>query len=152
VRGARRRRIYRRLQSKLAPTRAARPRGDLGPTGSITLEHAECLAACDLAPVLQVNYEFYDNQTSESGRVSWSTPCGAARSRTPRGARRSPTSAPSSWSWPGIFPDLRRQRRRTVRRPLRRCVAALAADRGWAAPADARTPPALPERRRNADD
>ncbi|HEU0128366.1 MAG TPA: NAD(P)H-dependent oxidoreductase subunit E, partial [Pseudonocardiaceae bacterium] len=29
-------------------------------------EHAECLAACDLAPVLQVNYEFYDNQTPRS--------------------------------------------------------------------------------------
>lgn len=28
--------------------------------GSITLEHAECLAACDYAPVLTVNYEFFD--------------------------------------------------------------------------------------------
>ncbi|ONH29882.1 NADH-quinone oxidoreductase subunit NuoE [Pseudofrankia asymbiotica] len=28
--------------------------------GSITLEHAECLAACDYAPVMTVNYEFYD--------------------------------------------------------------------------------------------
>ncbi|MDQ1630807.1 MAG: NADH-quinone oxidoreductase subunit [Frankiaceae bacterium] len=34
--------------------------------GSITLEHAECLAACDYAPVLTVNYEFFDNQTQES--------------------------------------------------------------------------------------
>ena len=40
--------------------------GQPGSKGSITLEHAECLAACDLAPVLQVNYEFYDNQTSET--------------------------------------------------------------------------------------
>ena len=40
--------------------------GNPGSKGSITLEHAECLAACDLAPVLQVNYEFYDNQTPES--------------------------------------------------------------------------------------
>ncbi|MEV4317693.1 NADH-quinone oxidoreductase subunit NuoE [Actinocrispum sp. NPDC049592] len=40
--------------------------GTPGERGSITLEHAECLAACDLAPVLQVNYEFYDNQTEES--------------------------------------------------------------------------------------
>ncbi|MDT3438596.1 MULTISPECIES: NADH-quinone oxidoreductase subunit NuoE [unclassified Pseudofrankia] len=30
------------------------------PDGSITLEHAECLAACDYAPVMTVNYEFYD--------------------------------------------------------------------------------------------
>jgi NADH-quinone oxidoreductase subunit E len=28
--------------------------------GTITLEHAECLAACDYAPVVTVNYEFYD--------------------------------------------------------------------------------------------
>jgi NADH-quinone oxidoreductase subunit E len=34
--------------------------------GTITLEHAECLAACDYAPVLTVNYEFFDNQTQES--------------------------------------------------------------------------------------
>jgi NADH-quinone oxidoreductase subunit E len=30
------------------------------PDGTITLEHAECLAACDYAPVLTVNYEFFD--------------------------------------------------------------------------------------------
>jgi NADH-quinone oxidoreductase subunit E len=29
----------------------------------ITLEHAECLAACDYAPVVTVNYEFYDDMT-----------------------------------------------------------------------------------------
>ena len=33
---------------------------------TITLEHAECLAACDYAPIVTVNYEFYDNQTPES--------------------------------------------------------------------------------------
>jgi NADH-quinone oxidoreductase subunit E len=34
--------------------------------GEITLEHAECLAACDYAPVLTINYEFFDQQTPES--------------------------------------------------------------------------------------
>ena len=34
--------------------------------GTITLEHAECLAACDYAPVVTVNYEFFDQQTVES--------------------------------------------------------------------------------------
>jgi NADH-quinone oxidoreductase subunit E len=29
--------------------------------GTITLEHTECLAACDYAPVMTVNYEFFDN-------------------------------------------------------------------------------------------
>jgi NADH-quinone oxidoreductase subunit E len=31
--------------------------------GSITLEHAECLAACDYGPVVTVNYDFFDNVT-----------------------------------------------------------------------------------------
>jgi len=33
---------------------------------AITLEHIECNAACDYAPVLTVNWEFMDNQTPES--------------------------------------------------------------------------------------
>jgi NADH-quinone oxidoreductase subunit E len=36
--------------------------------GAITLEHAECLAACDYAPVVTVNYEFFDNQSIASAR------------------------------------------------------------------------------------
>ena len=34
--------------------------------GAITLEHVECNAACDYAPVVMVNWEFFDNQTPES--------------------------------------------------------------------------------------
>ena len=34
--------------------------------GVITLEHLECNAACDYAPVMMVNWEFFDNQTPES--------------------------------------------------------------------------------------
>ncbi len=37
--------------------------------GSITLEHAECLAACDYAPVVTVDYEFYDQQDVEGARA-----------------------------------------------------------------------------------
>lgn len=33
--------------------------------GTMTLEHAECLAACDYGPVLTVNYEFFDNMEPE---------------------------------------------------------------------------------------
>jgi NADH-quinone oxidoreductase subunit E len=36
------------------------------PDGKITLEHVECNAACDYAPVVMVNWEFLDNQTPES--------------------------------------------------------------------------------------
>ena len=31
--------------------------------GSISLERIECNAACDYAPVVMVNWEFFDNQT-----------------------------------------------------------------------------------------
>ena len=34
--------------------------------GLVTLEHLECNAACDYAPVMMVNWEFMDNQTPES--------------------------------------------------------------------------------------
>jgi NADH-quinone oxidoreductase subunit E len=34
--------------------------------GKVTLEHVECNAACDYAPVVMVNWEFMDNQTPES--------------------------------------------------------------------------------------
>jgi NADH-quinone oxidoreductase subunit E len=34
--------------------------------GKVTLEHVECNAACDYAPVMMVNWEFMDNQTPES--------------------------------------------------------------------------------------
>ncbi|MEX0426197.1 NADH-quinone oxidoreductase subunit NuoE [Nocardioides sp. DS6] len=34
--------------------------------GQITLEHIECNAACDYAPVVMVNWEFFDRQTPES--------------------------------------------------------------------------------------
>ena len=38
------------------------------PDGVITLEHVECNAACDYAPVVMVNWEFFDNQTPSSAR------------------------------------------------------------------------------------
>ncbi|MGH3328061.1 MAG: NADH-quinone oxidoreductase subunit NuoE [Streptomycetales bacterium] len=34
--------------------------------GRVTLEHIECNAACDYAPVVMVNWEFFDNQTPDS--------------------------------------------------------------------------------------
>jgi NADH-quinone oxidoreductase subunit E len=36
------------------------------PDGKVTLEHVECNAACDYAPVMMVNWEFMDNMTPES--------------------------------------------------------------------------------------
>ncbi|HZP14909.1 MAG TPA: NADH-quinone oxidoreductase subunit NuoE [Nocardioides sp.] len=50
--------IYERLQQHLG--------GNDSADGAVTLEHVECNAACDYAPVVMVNWEFFDNQTPES--------------------------------------------------------------------------------------
>jgi NADH-quinone oxidoreductase subunit E len=42
--------------------------GETTADGRVTLEHVECNAACDYAPVVMVNWEFYDNQTPSSAR------------------------------------------------------------------------------------
>ncbi|MDH6679985.1 NADH-quinone oxidoreductase subunit F [Rhodococcus sp. LBL1] len=40
--------------------------GETTADGAVTLEHIECNAACDFAPVMMVNWEFFDNQTPAS--------------------------------------------------------------------------------------
>ncbi|NJP49169.1 NADH-quinone oxidoreductase subunit NuoE [Streptomyces sp. SBST2-5] len=42
--------------------------GETTEDGKVTLEHIECNAACDYAPVVMVNWEFFDNQTPESAK------------------------------------------------------------------------------------
>ncbi|MFG2195440.1 NADH-quinone oxidoreductase subunit NuoE [Streptomyces sp. NPDC048639] len=42
--------------------------GETTEDGKVTLEHIECNAACDFAPVVMVNWEFFDNQTPDSAR------------------------------------------------------------------------------------
>jgi NADH-quinone oxidoreductase subunit E len=39
------------------------------PDGKVTLERIECNAACDYAPVVMVNWEFFDNQTPATARA-----------------------------------------------------------------------------------
>jgi NADH-quinone oxidoreductase subunit E len=57
------------------------------PDGKITLEHAECLAACDYGPVVTVNYDFVDNLDPESA-VQLAEDLSAGRPVQPtRGAR-----------------------------------------------------------------
>jgi NADH-quinone oxidoreductase subunit E len=43
--------------------------GETTDDGRITLRHVECNAACDFAPVVMVNWEFFDNQTPASARA-----------------------------------------------------------------------------------
>jgi NADH-quinone oxidoreductase subunit E len=55
--------------------------------GNITFEHAECLAACDYAPVVTVNYEFFDNMTAESSLDLVKELQAGGRPQPSRGAR-----------------------------------------------------------------
>jgi NADH-quinone oxidoreductase subunit E len=38
------------------------------PDGKVSVEHVECNAACDYAPVVMVNWEFFDNMTPAKAR------------------------------------------------------------------------------------
>lgn len=53
--------IFERLQEHLGVGN-----GETTADGAITLEHVECNAACDYAPVVMVNWEFNDSQTPDS--------------------------------------------------------------------------------------
>jgi NADH-quinone oxidoreductase subunit E len=55
--------------------------------GKITLEHAECLAACDYAPVMTVNYEYFDKVTADSALDVVKQLQGGQRPLPSRGAR-----------------------------------------------------------------
>jgi NADH-quinone oxidoreductase subunit E len=59
--------------------------------GTVSLEHIECNAACDFAPVVMVNWEFYDGQTPQSARDL----VDALRAGTPPPPTRGPSSLPT---------------------------------------------------------
>jgi len=59
--------------------------------GTVSLEHIECNAACDYAPVVMVNWEFYDDQTPQSARDL----VDACRAGTPPPPTRGPSSLPT---------------------------------------------------------
>src|SRR6201992_3475579 len=71
--------------------------GDIfSPDGKVAIERLECNAACDYAPVVMVNWEFFDNQTPQSAkklvddlRAGEHVPPPRARSRLCTGKRAS---------------------------------------------------------------
>ena len=135
--------IYARLTKKLGVGHEETA-GEPGTPGSITLEHAECLAACDLAPVLQVNYEYFDNQTVDSAEELVDALQRGERPLPTRGAPLTDLKT-VSLELAGIFPDLATavQGNSLAGETLR--GAELASRRGWVAPAMPDTPPALPD-------
>jgi NADH-quinone oxidoreductase subunit E len=142
--------IYQRLRRELGtvdrPLGHEETAGVPGTAGSVTLEHAECLAACDLGPVVQVNYEYFDNQTPDSASELVAA---LRRGERPQPTRGAPLSdlrtvelelagfvedaalAAAAVAAPSAAPETLRGN-------------ALAAERGWAAPARPDQPPALP--------
>jgi NADH-quinone oxidoreductase subunit E len=56
--------------------------------GKVSLEHIECNAACDYAPVVMANWEFYDNQDVSSAKEL----VDSMRSGTPKPPTRGPDS------------------------------------------------------------
>ncbi|MER7848858.1 NADH-quinone oxidoreductase subunit NuoE [Kitasatospora sp. NPDC096077] len=55
--------------------------------GAISIEHIECNAACDYAPVVMVNWEFFDDQTPDSARKLVDDLRAGREVRPTRGAR-----------------------------------------------------------------
>jgi NADH-quinone oxidoreductase subunit E len=56
--------------------------------GKVSLEHIECNAACDYAPVVMANWEFYDNQDVSSAKEL----VDSMRNGTPKSPTRGPNS------------------------------------------------------------
>jgi len=56
--------------------------------GKVSLEHIECIAACDYAPVVMANWEFYDNQDVSSAKEL----VDSMRKGTPKPPTRGPNS------------------------------------------------------------
>ena len=59
--------------------------------GKVSLEHIECNAACDYAPVVMANWEFYDNQSVQSAKDL----VDAMRAGNPPAPTRGPNTLPT---------------------------------------------------------
>jgi len=121
---------------------------DVGPDettedGAITLERIECNAACDYAPVMMVNWEFFDNQTPESARAVVERLRGGKQVAPSRGANSVCTFKQMSRVLAG-FTDGRADEGIGAG-PATLAGLDLAKDNGWAAEA-APTAPAAPNK------
>jgi len=104
--------------------------------GAITLERIECNAACDYAPVVMVNWEFFDNQTPDSARALVDTIAAGQPVVPTRGADTVVPFKEMSRVLAG-FDDGRANEGLGAGVPTLRGVA-LARQEGWTAPAYAR--------------
>jgi NADH-quinone oxidoreductase subunit E len=100
--------------------------------GKVTLEHVECNAACDYAPVMMVNWEFMDNMTPQSATQLVDDLREGKEVRSTRGPRIA--------TWREVervlagFPDDRVDEGPAAG-PASLVGLGIARDRGWSAPA-----------------
>ena len=85
------------------------------PDGKVSVEHVECNAACDYAPVVMVNWEFFDDLTPHSARdlvdgLRAGADIAPSRGLARRGCAPGGQASRGSWPLPGRPGGLRRHR------------------------------------------
>jgi NADH-quinone oxidoreductase subunit E len=100
--------------------------------GKITLEHLECNAACDYAPVMMVNWEFFDDMTPQTARDLVDGLRSGAQVVPTRGAPRLCTWREAARILAG-FPDDQAAGGHTAGRPTRAGLR-IAKEDGWTPP------------------
>jgi len=110
------------------------------PDGKISLEHVECNAACDYAPVVMVNWEFFDNMTPQSARALVDDLCAGRDVSPDRGPTRLCTWREASRILAG-YPD-GQAGEGPAAGPATLVGLKIARERGWTAPP---MPPAAPK-------
>jgi NADH-quinone oxidoreductase subunit E len=116
------------------------------PDGKIVLEHVECNAACDYAPVVMVNWEFFDNMTPQSARQLVDDLRAGNSVRPTRGPSRLCTWRETSRILAG-FNDGQATEGPTAG-PASLVGLKIANEHGWTAPAPGAAPAAGPSPRR----
>ncbi|WP_426563452.1 NADH-quinone oxidoreductase subunit NuoE [Angustibacter sp. McL0619] len=110
--------------------------------GAITLERVECNAACDFAPVVMVNWEFFDNQTPSSARDLVDELRSGADVRPSRGASKVCTFKQVSRTLAGFSDGLADEGVGAAGPSLEGLK--LAREKGWTAPESNGLPPSSP--------
>jgi NADH-quinone oxidoreductase subunit E len=113
------------------------------PDGKVSLEHVECNAACDYAPVVMVNWEFFDNMTPDTARDLVDGLRSGAKITLARGPDHLCTWREASRILAG-FPDGRATQGPQAG-PASLVGLEIAKEHGWTAPAPAGTAPVSEE-------
>ncbi len=100
--------------------------------GTITLERLECNAACDYAPVVMINWEFFDNQTPEGALELVDTLMGGGKVHPTRGPEYVRTFKEVARVLAGFDDGLADQGPSAG--PASLSGVTIARDRGWTAP------------------